>query len=124
MTHCAGHTDAAISRWQRVRGWSERDTKRGRGGGTETNGERGWEKRMILGVYHLHTLDIGIWDKRRGCVLKVKNKMNAFVAGPIVCGQSCVILLLSAQSGMEKKKSKAATQRKLNPTEKYYFEMW
>lgn len=76
----------------------------------------------MLGVRHLHTLDIRIRDKRRRCVLKVKNKMNAFIAAPFVCEQSCVILLLSVQT--EKRKSKAATQRKLNPTEKYYFDMW
>lgn len=35
----------------------------------------------------------------RRYVLKVKNKMNAFIAAPIVCGQSCVILLLSVQTG-------------------------
>lgn len=56
----------------------------------ERKGERGG-KRIMHGVCHLHTLDIRIQDKRRRCVLKVKNKMNAFIASPIVCGQSCVI---------------------------------
>lgn len=67
----------------------------------------------MLGVRHLHTLDIRIRDTRRRCVLKVKNKMNAFIAAPFVCEQSCVILLLSVQT--EKKKIKGSHSEKAEP---------
>lgn len=99
-THRHGYLTLAVC--VRVVRGSKRDTKRDRGGNREKKGS-GERERIMLGVCHLHTLDIHIRDERTRCVLKVKYKMNAFVAAPIVRGQSCVILLLSVQTGEKKK---------------------
>lgn len=67
----------------------------------ERNGEQRGGKQIILGVCHLHTLEIR--DERGGCKLKVKNEMNAFLAPTIVGGQYCVIVLLSEQRATQRK---------------------
>lgn len=101
-THRRGYLTLAVCVCVRVVRGSERDTKRDRGGNREKRGS-GEEKWIKLRVHHLHSLDIRIRDKRRRWALKVKNKMNAFIAASIVCEQSCVILLLSAQAEKKKK---------------------
>ncbi len=87
----------------------------------EKRGRAGREKRIVLRVCHLHTLDIRIRDKRRRRVFKVKTEMNAFKAAPIQCEQSCVIFAFNSTGC---KRIKQPLRESLNPTEKHYFEMW
>lgn len=133
MTHCTGHTDMAISRWQCVWGWSKgaskRDTKRDRGGNREKKGSReGKKKKNGLcseSVTCIH-LTFAYGTNVADVCSKSKPKLMHLELHPIQCEQSCVIFAFNSAERKKKKekKNQAATHRKLNPTEKYYPEMW
>lgn len=80
----------------------ESETQRDRGGKERKKGSEEENGLYSESVTCIHLTFAHGMNLRRRHVLKVKNKMNAFIAAPIVCGQSCVILLLSVQTGKEK----------------------
>lgn len=85
-------------------------------------GARGGE---AIRACHLHILDIRVWDERVGAEMKKQNECiysSPYCMWAILCN----FAFISTEREREKKKkhSKAATQRKLNPTGKHYFETW